>query len=527
MRSRWFRWRRVGLETDRVGATEVADGSVPFDVSEDDPLVAHVLEHPGTVAVRELDLDSPALEAMRVAGVEVVVPLVSHGELIGVLTLGPRRSERPYSRDDRRLLDNIAGNAAAAIRVAHLVRHQEEQARAHARIDQELRVAQLIQQQFLPRDTPAPEGWSVIPHYQPAREVGGDFYDFIPLSGGRIGLVVGDVTDKGVPAAMVMATTHSILRTDAPRLVDPGAVLSRANDLLCAEMPPNMFVTCLYAVLQPTTGHLRFANAGHNLPCIRTAEGVVEPRATGMPLGLLPGHAYEEQEVTIAPGSSVLLYSDGIVEAHNVERELYGFPRIRALVGRTPRGDELVQKVLEDLGDFTGPGWDQEDDITLVSITRASSATGAGCGGPRWLASFEVPSALGNERPAAESVVEAVAPLDLSTRTLDRVRTAVSEAVMNAIEHGNRSRPDVAVRLRVAASSTTLTVQVLDQGGATVLTEPEPPDLEAKLAGDQTPRGWGLFLIRSMVDCLEVTSEGDQRIVEMSFRLSGGDVRAG
>ena len=121
----------------------------------------------------------------------------------------------------------------------------------------------------------------MTPHYRPAREVGGDFYDFIPLPEGRIGLVVGDVTDKGVPAAMVMATTHSILRTDAPRLVDPGAVLSRANELLCAEMPPKMFVTCLYAVLDPATGHLRFANAGHNLPCIHTADGVVEPRATG------------------------------------------------------------------------------------------------------------------------------------------------------------------------------------------------------------------------------------------------------
>ena len=256
----------------------------------------------------------------------MVVPLVSQGELIGVLNLGPRRSERPYSLDDRRLLDNLAGNAAAAIRVAHLVRNRAEQAQQRERIDNELKVAQLIQQQFLPQEAPAPEGWTVTPHYRPAREVGGDFYDFIPLPEGRIGLVVGDVTDKGVPAAMVMATTHSILRSDAPRLVDPGAVLSRANDLLCAEMPPNMFVTCLYAVLDPATGHLRFANAGHNLPCIHSAAGVVEPRATGMPLGLIPGLTYDEQEATIEPDSAMLLYSDGLVEAHNPAGELYGFP---------------------------------------------------------------------------------------------------------------------------------------------------------------------------------------------------------
>ena len=131
-----------------------------------------------------------------------------------------------------------------------------------------------------------------------------------------------------------------------------------------------MFVTCLYAVLDPATGHLRFANAGHNLPCIHTAEGVVEPRATGMPLGLLPGLTYDEQEVTVDPGSTVLLYSDGVVEAHNPERELYGFPRIRALVGQTAPEDDVVQAVLDDLESFTGPGWEQEDDITLVTLDR-------------------------------------------------------------------------------------------------------------------------------------------------------------
>lgn len=520
------RWRRVGVRVDETRVADAAGPSVPFDVAEDDPLLLHLQKHPGTVGLSELDLDSPALDAMRAAAVQVIVPLVAQGELIGVLNLGPRRSERPYSLDDRRLLDHLAGNAAAAIRVAHLVRHQEQQARLHERIDQELKVAQLIQQQFLPQEAPAPDGWNVVPHYRPAREVGGDFYDFIPLPEGRIGLVVGDVTDKGVPAAMVMATTHSILRTDAPRLVDPGAVLSRANDLLCAEMPPNMFVTCLYAVLDPATGHLRFANAGHNLPCIHTAEGVVEPRATGMPLGLLPGLTYDEQEVIVDPGSTVLLYSDGVVEAHNPERALYGFPRIRALVGRTAPEDDVVQAVLDDLESFTGPGWEQEDDITLVSIARAPLAVAEidQVGDP--LATFEVASDLGNERIAADQVVHAIGHLGLSTPEVERVRTVVAEATMNAIEHGNDCRSEVPVGLSVSASPTELTIQVVDQGGATELPESETPDIEAKLDGRQTPRGWGLFLMRAMVDRLEVTSEGDQRTVELIIRLDGDKERA-
>jgi serine phosphatase RsbU (regulator of sigma subunit)/anti-sigma regulatory factor (Ser/Thr protein kinase) len=520
MKSRWSRWRRVGLRVDDIAPPDSAGAAVPFDVAEDDPLLLHLQQHPGTVAVQDLELESPALDAMRAAGIEVVVPLVSQGELIGVLNLGPRRSERPYNLDDRRLLDNLAGNAAAAIRVAHLVRHRAQQAQQRERIDNELKVAQLIQKQFLPQEAPAPEGWTVSPHYRPAREVGGDFYDFIPLPEGRIGLVVGDVTDKGVPAAMVMATTHSILRSDAPRLVDPGAVLSRANELLCSEMPPNMFVTCLYAVLDPATGHIRFANAGHNLPCIHTVAGVVEPRATGMPLGLMSGLTYDEQEITIAPGSSVLLYSDGVVEAHNPRGDLYGFPRLRELVGRTAPDSDMVSAVLDDLELFTGPAWEQEDDITLVSIVRAAVVTAPPTtpeGQP--LAAFEVASDLGNERMAAERVVDAVAPLALATPVVERLRTVVAEATMNAIEHGNGCRAEVPVRLQVSASPTALTIRVVDQGGDVALPEAETPDLGAKLEGLQTPRGWGLFLMRAMVDDLEVTSDGDERTVELTIRL--------
>jgi len=519
MRSRWSRWRRVGVHVDEP-AQPAAGAAAPFDVADDDPLLVHLQQNPATVAVKDLDLDSAALQAMRLAGIEVVVPLVSQGELIGVLNLGPRRSERPYSLDDRRLLDNLAGNAAAAIRVAHLVRHRAEEAQQRERIDNELKVAQLIQKQFLPQEAPAPEGWSVQPHYRPAREVGGDFYDFIPLPEGRIGLVVGDVTDKGVPAAMVMATTHSILRSDAPRLVDPGAVLSRANDLLCAEMPPKMFVTCLYAVLDPATGHLRFANAGHNLPCIHTPDGLVEPRATGMPLGLMPGLSYEEQEVTIAPGSAVLLYSDGVIEAHDAAGDMYGFPRIRSLVGRIAADGDLVSAVLDDLETFTGPDWEQEDDITLVSIARAGvSAPVAPEDEERALAAFEVASELGNEREAADRVVDAVSPLDLPLSVRERIRTVVAEATMNAIEHGNGCRAEVPVRLAVTACPSSLTVRIVDQGGAEALPETEAPDIEAKLAGLQTPRGWGLYLMRAMVDGLEVTSDGEERTVELTIRL--------
>jgi serine phosphatase RsbU (regulator of sigma subunit) len=375
----WRRTRRTRPEDDLAGAPAAMPVAAdPVELAANDPLLVYVASAGGAVDLDGLELASPGLDALREAGVRLVVPLVSQGELIGLLNLGPRRSEQDYSGDDRKLLNDLAGHAAPAVRVAQLVREQEAEVRERERMQQELEVARLIQQQFLPHELPDLPGWDVAAYYKPARAVGGDFYDFIELPDGQIGIVVGDVTDKGVPAALVMATTHSILRAEAPRLVSPEAVLTRANELLVAEMPPNMFVTCLYAVLDPPTGLLRYANAGHNLPYVRSDGGVGELRATGMPLGLLPGMPYDEREATLGPGDLMLLHSDGLAEAHGSEREMFGFPRVIKLMGEERGGGQaVIDLLLNELGSFTGQGWDQEDDITLVTLecTRRGGGT--------------------------------------------------------------------------------------------------------------------------------------------------------
>ncbi len=174
------------------------------------------------VDIRDLEFESPALKGLRDAGVVLAVPLISSGSPLGMLSLGPRRSGADYSTDDRRCSTALAGYAAPAMRVGQLVREQQAEARQRERIEQELKVAQLIQQQFLPESLPDLPGWQVAAFYRPAQTVGGDFYDFIPLPDGRVMFVVGDVTDKGVPAALVMASTHALLRAAAPRLIRPG-----------------------------------------------------------------------------------------------------------------------------------------------------------------------------------------------------------------------------------------------------------------------------------------------------------------
>jgi serine phosphatase RsbU (regulator of sigma subunit) len=241
-------------------------------------------------------------------------------------------------------------------------------------IEQELRLARSIQQASLPKEVPQLEGWQISPFYRPAREVGGDFYDFHLLSEGRLGVVVGDATGKGVPAALVMATTCGMLQLAAQALdsSSPREVLERVNEVLLARIPANMFVTCFYAILEPESGRLIYANAGHDLPYLRRRNGEAEElRARGMPLGLMLEMGYEEKEIVLDGGEAALFYSDGLVEAHDPKGEMFGFPRLRALVAKHSEEESLGDFLLDELYSFVGEGWEQEDDITLLTLEHS------------------------------------------------------------------------------------------------------------------------------------------------------------
>jgi serine phosphatase RsbU (regulator of sigma subunit) len=246
---------------------------------------------------------------------------------------------------------------------------QQEEARERQRIEQELRVARQIQQTLLPKSLPTLKHYQIAAYYRPARQVGGDFYDFFDLGDGRLGLVVGDASGKGIPAALVMASTRSVLRTVAQREgVAPGQVLAEANEILYPEIPPNMFVTCFYAILDPKSGQLLYANAGHDLPYLHRNGDAEELRARGMPLGLMPGMSYEEKEIVFDAGDGALFYSDGLVEAHDPKGEMFGFPRLQALIAEHGEERSLGNFLLEELYSFVGESWEQEDDITLLTL---------------------------------------------------------------------------------------------------------------------------------------------------------------
>ena len=300
--------------------------------------------------------------------------------------------------------------------------------------------------------------------------MGGDFYDVIPLAGGQVGFVIGDVTDKGVPAALVMAATRSVLRASAQRLIEPGAVLERVNEHLCPDMPAKMFVTCLYGVLDPTTGHFRFANAGHDLPYVKTAVGSVELRARGMPLGLMTGMEYEEKRDRARARRLVAAALRRHRRGTRPAGQMFGFPRLKEAVARYPGGGELIDLVLADLRvahrDLT-PSRRTTSPWSTLPGRPAQGDSPNGTVTAQLLVEFEVPSAEGNERIALERVSRhGRAARPRRAPGSSRLETAVGEATMNAMEHGNPTAPTSPVTVRVLRRADRVRVEVADLGGA-------------------------------------------------------------
>lgn len=503
-----------------------------MEIAADDPIVEYFEKNPNAVELSRLNFSSPTLNRLREAGIALVVPLVSQGEFVGLLNMGPRLSQQDYSHDDRMLLNNLATQVAPALRIAQLVHHQQTQALQRQGLEHELRIARHIQQTLLPKELPRMEGWELYAHYQPAQAVGGDFYDFFRFQDGRIGLVIGDVTDKGIPAAMVMATTRALLRSVAFRVIEPGMVLERTNDLLCPDIPQTMFVTCLYAVLDPVSGYLKYANAGHNLP-LRRIDGRIEKLyATGMPLGLMTHMQYEQKETMIRPGERILFYSDGLIEAHNSDHEMYGSKRLEELLAREEFGRyhprEAIARLLFELKSFTGNQTKQEDDVTLLSLHRTDYLQMTDDGtSPRKVsmseqegqvvAQFTIASEPGNERAAMRRIGEEAQPY-LPPMKLEQLKTAVAEATLNAIEHGNHNQPELDVAIQLVVTDRELTVRISDHGGDQVIPEVTTPNLERKLAGLESPRGWGLFLIRNLVDEVRITNQSDRHTMELVMK---------
>jgi sigma-B regulation protein RsbU (phosphoserine phosphatase) len=244
--------------------------------------------------------------------------------------------------------------------------------KAQAQLKAELEVARSLQLAILPAAFPARPGCKGAARMIPATTMGGDFYDYIELPDGQIGLVIADVSGHGVPAAFFMAVARTNLRELAVRHTDPGECLAQTNDALCAQNPLDLFVTVFYCILDPKTGVLRYANGGHNPPYVRRATGPIESLdgAGGLVLGAMPGVRYPTHTVQLLRGDELVLYTDGVTEAFNPTEELYGAQRlvdeVRVHGSGTP--DALVERICQSITNFAGTA-PQSDDITLTVLT--------------------------------------------------------------------------------------------------------------------------------------------------------------
>src|SRR5215211_6282452 len=255
-------------------------------------------EFHGAYSHTRYDIEKQLAEADEVVTTFAVSSTHNQGEWMGLVPTG-KEFKALQTLIHRVVGDKITEEWSPGSNLAELAQQGLEQERIEReRIEQELKVARSIQQASLPEKVPDLEGWQISPYYQPAREVGGDFYDFHLLSEGRLRLVVGDATGKGVPAALVLSTTLGMLQLAAQSYSSPGVMLQRVNEALFANIPANTFVTCFYAVLDPESGLLRYANAGHDLPYLHHHDGEAkELGARGMPLGLMSSMGYEEMEL--------------------------------------------------------------------------------------------------------------------------------------------------------------------------------------------------------------------------------------
>ncbi len=296
-------------------------------------------------------------------------PLLVGGEVSGVLVLGLGRGLTVLSARQHTILAGITHQAGIAIEEARLRRLGAER----QRLEQELAVARDIQRSLLPACCPTAPGWSIDVAWEAARQVGGDFYDFVRLAENRLGVVIADVSDKGVPAALFMVLCRSLVRASAPGQHSPAETLRRVNRLLLEDARAEMFVTVFYAIIDLETGEMRYASAGHNPPMLCPADGgpMANLEAPGIILGVVKDAHLEDRSVRLAPGDTLVLYTDGATEAINAAEEQFGEARLAQVVCERRGQDlgEIRQALLRALEEFRG---DQPpfDDTTLVLVRR-------------------------------------------------------------------------------------------------------------------------------------------------------------
>jgi serine phosphatase RsbU (regulator of sigma subunit)/anti-sigma regulatory factor (Ser/Thr protein kinase) len=448
---------------------------------------------------------------------ELVMPMLYKNELRGILSLGRKKSGKLFTPEDFDLLRTMLNQSAIALENARLFRENLEK----GRMEEELKVAHDIQMGMLPEQAPQLAGLDIAARTLPAREVGGDFYDFVEFGGARLGLIIADVSGKGVSAGLLMAGARSTYRVLLDEEPPVAAVMNVANQRLHRDIRKGMFVALAYAVIDPAARTLTLSNAGQTQP-ILCAPGAapchVETEGDTFPLGIVPDCEYRDTRLALAPGATVLFYTDGVVEAMNAADELYGFERLFAAL-EAHRGlgvAALLDELFADIARFAG-GREQHDDITIIAARLAGPQEAREPVTAQSKFELHLPSALGAERKAIAFAAEVAAKIGLPAERIEDLKSAVAEACINAIEHGNQLHASTRVGVRLTVAPDRLQVSVHDRGAG--VPRVPTPDIAAQVEGGAPAGGWGIYLIENLVDEVSFESTDEGGVVKMIIYL--------
>src|SRR5262245_33933777 len=493
-----------------IGTSPIPSGTaIPWDQG----LAGTVFQSAKPIIISDAQKDPRHLESVeKLTGYctrdLVTVPLKRwEGNPIGVLQVMNKR-EGVLTGEDLAILTIVSAITASSIELHRTMAEKE-------RIGSELRIASEIQKSILPRTFPPfpdREDFEIYATTIPALEMGGDFYDFFLIDDKRLGVVIADVSGKGVPAAIFMAVSRSLLKATALTSVSPGECLEHVNRLLCPDNDSAMFVTVFYGILHTDTGELEFSNAGHNVPYVIHGDRlspVGQPE--GMALGFLDEATYRTSRMSLKAGETLLLYTDGVTEAMDAEDRFFSAPRLEQTLLRLAdqRPFHLLTKLVEDVQAFSS-GAVQADDITLLALqyrqpvvqelTLANRPSEV-----EWLISSL--ERFGHDHRIPESVVQAV--------TL-----ALDEVITNTISYGYDDQVPHEIRVHLTLADGRLSAEVEDDARPfNPLTAPRPDltsPVEARPVG-----GLGVHLVRSMMDQVDYRRESGKNHLIMSKRLSG------
>ncbi len=351
-------------------ATTIPADEIPMSISRS--LVNHVLGQKRAVLSQDAGADknlptSASIADLKIRSVMCVPLLTPNREALGILQLDTS-DRKQFHQEDLDVLAAVASYAAISIQNAQM----HESLLERERINRDLKLAEQVQKRFLPQSTPSIPGYEFFAHYDPAYEVGGDYYDFVPLPGDRLAIALGDVSGKGVSAALMMAKFSGDTRFRILTEKSPAEAADALNSVLYSAGIEEKFITLSLGVLDPAAGTFTFASAGHLPILVRRANGLVEEIGediAGFPLGIVGESSYRQTEVKLAPGDVVSIFSDGVTDARNIREELYDSREKRRLprkIAETAGGAEIVGRtILQDIREYSS-GHMQVDDITLI-----------------------------------------------------------------------------------------------------------------------------------------------------------------